>query len=259
MPKRKHKHSTAKGVIGLLSLRHGHLRQKRRKISFHSAIVSAMDTGQGAAKRGKHHEAEMIPGVDGHRIFGFPNSIITKLRYSTFLTLSATAGVVTSNTFAANGIFDPDISNVGHQPLYRDNYASIYDQYTVIGSKITVSFLSGSTTMGQYVGIVGDDDATTSGNLETLMEQNNSVSTQIGSINAGPTTLSLTFEPLKDFGIDAKDDGSSATTVGSNPSELWCYKLFSLGSDGTSATTTYAKVEIDYTVKFAELQTPVQN
>lgn len=201
----------------------------------------------------------MIPGVDGKRIFGFPNSIITKLRYVTYINLSAAAGSVAGNVFAANGIWDPDLSGVGHQPLYRDNYASIYDQYTVIGSKITCTYTSTNATLGAYIGITGDDDSTVTGTLETLMEQNNSVSTMVGAAGAPPITLSQTFEPLEAFGVDTKDDGFSATTVGANPTELWCYKVWAINADISAISPIYCRVEIDYTVKFAELQSPVQN
>uniref|UniRef100_UPI004047BAAF hypothetical protein n=1 Tax=Flavobacterium sp. TaxID=239 RepID=UPI004047BAAF len=125
--------------------------------------------------RKKRGEARMLAGLSSST-FGFPNTITTKLRYCTFLDLTAAGGTVAGNTFAANGIFDPDITGVGHQPLYRDNFAAIYDQYAVLGSKIKVTFLSSAAALGHYVGITGDDDATASNNLETLMEQNNTVS-----------------------------------------------------------------------------------
>lgn len=218
-----------------------------------------MDSEGGDGKRGKHHEAHMIPGVDGSRIFGFPNTILTKLRYCTFVTLTAGTGSVASNLYAANGIFDPDITNVGHQPLYRDNYASIYDQYVVVGSKIKVTFISGTENLGNFIGITGDDDSTVTNNLETLMEQNNSVSAMVGAPGAQPYVLEAYFEPNMCFGVDAVNDGSSATTVGANPTELWVYKVWAISQDATTSTSCVVKVEIDYTVKFAELQSPVQN
>lgn len=204
-------------------------------------------------------EARLIRGVRPPSTFGFPNTLITKLRYATFLDLTATGGSVAANVYAANGIFDPDITGVGHQPLYRDNYAAIYDQYVVLGSKIIVTYLSSVTTLGHYIGIVGDDDATTSTNLETLMEQNNGVSTLVGGAGAPPKTLVKTFSPLDAFGVDVKDDGSSSTAVGTNPAELFCYKVWACPADVTTLSHCYVKVEIVYVVKFTELQTPAQN
>jgi len=207
------------------------------------------------AKKG---EARMIRGVRPP-VFGFPNTIITKLRYCDTFNLASTAGSVVAQLFAANGIFDPDISGIGHQPMYRDNFASIYDQYVVLGSKIKVTF-SNTGANAAIVGINGDDDSSGSATLATKLEQNNSLWRQIGALGSGLDTCTITnnFEPLRDFGIAAKDDGSSSTPVGSNPNELWVFQTF-MAANNSATLTVQCTVEIEYTVKFTELQTPVQN
>ena len=210
-------------------------------------------------KKGKQHEAQLIPGLVDGRIYGFPNSIITKLRYCENLTITGTSGAVGYKIFAANGIFDPNISDTGHQPLYRDNYASLYDQYTVIGSKITVRAMNSGSSSVVIFGLVGDDDSNISTNVETLMEQNNGQHKISGTVSSEPVTLVSNFEPLRDFGVDAKDDGASATAVGSNPSELWCYGVWAAAADATSTIAMNFTVTLEYTVKFTELQTPTQN
>lgn len=207
----------------------------------------------------RRHEAQMIPGIDGIRRFGFPNTILTKLRYWHYVTISGAAGARALNVFAANGIFDPDISGVGHQPLYRDQYAAIYDQYVVIGSKITAHFLN-STAVNYVCGIVGDDDSSVTTVVETLGEQNNSVWGSGGPLTGMPkTVLTMDFEPLRDFGVAAEDDGSSQTATGTNPTELWVYGVWAAAADASSGITINLAVEIEYTVKFAELLTPTQS
>lgn len=214
----------------------------------------------GDAKRAKG-EARLIPGVDGYRSFGFPPSIITKYRYCDTLSFAPSAGATFTNVYAANGTFDPDITSTGHQPMYRDQYATIYDQYVVIGAKITVGFVNTSTTIPCVVGINGDDDSSGSSTLSTRMEQNNSFWKTLGCLGSGSDTqiVTCTFEPLRDLGIAAKDDGSSATQNGVNPTELYCFQLWGGPLDGSSAARVQATVEIEYTVKYSELQTPTQN
>lgn len=211
------------------------------------------------AKRQKknHHEAHMIPGVDGHRIFGFPNTIITKLRYSTYITLTNSSGARGLNVFHANSIFDPDVSGVGHQPMWRDNYANIYNNYVVIGSKITVTFCGKTSGVNQIYGIVADDDSSISVTGDALLEMNNSVSACGGPTISGcePVTLTSTFEPLEAFGVDAKDDGASATNTGSSPSQGFYWGVWAVSMDASSTSLVDIKVEIDYTVKFTELIT----
>lgn len=216
----------------------------------------ATEGGESAAKRAKTHEAEMIPGVDGHRIWGFPNSIVTKLRYSQYVASTSTAGARGINVFSANGCFDPYITGGGHQPMYWDNYVNIYDQYVVLGSKIVVTYCPYTASFAQLVGIVGDDDSTITTNIEALLEQNNGVSSVLGPPGTPLVTLTQTYEPLRDFGVDAKDDGASSTSTGADPTESWCYGVWSAAIDGSSTGSCYIKVEIEYTVKFSELKTP---
>lgn len=231
----------------------------RAHFSFSGTTMSdsKMDGGSDS-KRAKTHEAHLIPGVDGRMTFGFPNSIVTKLRYADFFTLTAASGVVSSQIFRANSVFDPDFTGTGHQPMYFDQWAAIYDQYVVLGAKITAEFTSTSSTLSQIVGIVGDDDATISGVLTNLLEQNNGYSA-VQHAGTGAKTITATFAPMEMFGVDAKDDGSSQTPVTTNPSEEWYWKCYSIFSDGLSATTTFLKVEIEYTVKFSELKSPTQS
>lgn len=201
----------------------------------------------------------MIPQVDGKRIFGFPNNLISKLRYCDSINLTGTSGARALNVYAANGIFDPDITGVGHQPMWRDNFAAVYDQYVVIGAKITVKFANTSSTVPAVCGVVGDDDSSISTNIDTLMELNNSVHS-LCLVAGGPiVTLSQTFEPMKMFGVNAKDDGNSATTFGTNPSEIWCFGVWIAAADQASTCTVSVSVEIDYTVKFTEVGTAAQN
>lgn len=54
-------------------------------------------------------------------------------------TLSASAGFAASRFFIANGLFDPDISGSGHQPMGFDQMMAVYTTYTVIRSTITVT------------------------------------------------------------------------------------------------------------------------
>lgn len=55
--------------------------------------------------------------------------------------LSAAAGFVASRFFIANGLFDPDISGSGHQPMGFDQMMAVYTTYHVIRSTITVTGL----------------------------------------------------------------------------------------------------------------------
>jgi len=201
----------------------------------------------------------MVPGL-GPRVFGFPNTILTTLRYCDFFVMTSGAGVISTQVFAANGLFDPDITGTGHQPMYRDTYAGIYNNYVVIGSKITVTatVMEGDST--SIFILAGDDDSTPPSGILTRMEANNSSYTTLGMPSGGASqkTLYGTFAPLRDFGTAVEDDGASAVNVGANPSQLWCYQVSLRPGDGTYSGTMkwLISFDIEYTVKFMELVSP---
>lgn len=213
-------------------------------------------------KKKRRFEAKLVPGLVDRALFGFPNSIITKLRYSDYVNMTSSSGGSTSYLFRANGINDPDYTGAGHQPMWRDNYAAAYDFYTVLGSKITVTFHSKDASHGFVIALVGSDTPTLSSTVSTWMEQNNSVGALIGNQNTEPKTLVWTYSPLRDLGQEVKDDGSSMTTVGADPSAgegTFYYGLLAATDDGASTASLVAKVDIEYTVKFAYLSKQVQN
>lgn len=252
--KRKH-HPFSRGE-GPHSKKH-----RTAQVTFGTMEVEAAGHGHHASKKAKHAEAQLIPGL-GPLEYGFPNSIITKLRYHDYFSFTSTAGGSGINIWRANGIFDPDYTNVGHQPLYRDTYAGIYDFYTVIGSKINVTFQSESATVGALVGIIGSDTPTISTTIDTLCEMNNAVSDIVGSVNAGSKSLFMTYSPMEQLGSNVKDDNSTMTAVGADPSTgegTFYYGVWIAAADSTSTVKVTVKLQIEYTVKFTYLSKPVQN
>lgn len=72
----------------------------------------------------------------------FPQGIRTKLRYT------ERDSIIPNNvaqiypvSFIANGLYDPTVALGGHQPRGFDQYMAIYDNYTVVGSKINVNWM----------------------------------------------------------------------------------------------------------------------
>ncbi len=185
----------------------------------------------------------------------------TKLRYCDIYQITSTTGSTAKQLLNLNSTFDPDQSGVGHQPLYRDTYAGIYDQYAVISAKIRVTFVSNATTSAMLVGCVIDDDNTASTTLSTLCEQSTGVHWLIpnssGSLNNH--TFYLNWSAMKHLGIDPYTSELYKTAVGSNPTEISTLCIWAAPADGTSTTTTTVFVELEQTVLWTELSTPTQS
>jgi len=51
------------------------------------------------------------------------------LRYSDYFQLTTTSGAVSTYVFAANGLYDPNITGTGHQPMGFDQLLQFYNHY----------------------------------------------------------------------------------------------------------------------------------
>lgn len=72
----------------------------------------------------------------------FPARKTVALRYVQTVSLDPSAATNAIQVFRANSIFDPDYTGTGHQPMFRDNYATIYNEYKVNHSTITMVALN---------------------------------------------------------------------------------------------------------------------
>lgn len=233
---------------------------KRRRVIHHStafrsrALVMDVDSGPAHGSKSGAHEAQMIRGL-GSLEWGFPNSIITTMRYAAVYSLTSDTGTTTSQVWRANGCFDPDYSGTGHQPMFFDEYAAVYNYYTVLGSKIKVT-LHNASDYAATVCLQGSSNSSLSSTVTNYLEQNNGVNTIIGNKYAEPITLFMTYSPEENMGQAVKNDGSSMTSVGADPSAgegTYYYGLLATCVSSNTAVIT-AQVEIEYTVKFSLLK-----
>lgn len=225
------------------------------------------DTSMGTSKHdtaqrddGNQEDAFMIPGVDGRLQFGFPTKIITILRYVDILPQTSTAGGIATTVYRLNGLFDPDVTNVGHQPMYFDNYAQIYQSYRVLGSRLTtkISGASLATTQGPWA--FGINGSVQSGALSTStrnrMEQNDGVSTLYNG-QQGVDTLSFAYSPEIKLGRPAGDDTVGAF-VSANPSQSYYAHVWFADLNGTTSNAIMSTT-IEFTVEFYGLFQQAEN
>ena len=67
---------------------------------------------------------------------GASNQQMVKLIYSDRFSITGTTVGSQQHVFRGNSLFDPDLTSTGHQPLYFDQWATIYNDYLVSASKI---------------------------------------------------------------------------------------------------------------------------
>lgn len=197
-----------------------------------------------------------------NRTFGFPDRIITRLRYDNVGSFTSTTGAIAKQVYRMNSLFDPDKTGGGHQPLYYDQLNTVYDQYAVIKSRIRHTLVAKeNNTVPWIVGTCGDDDGTTSTTFQTLMEKSHGHTRVLGLPTSGNDIQSLSdkFNCRKMLTIDPFTSETYKTAVGSDPTEEWDNLVWALPLDGATTETLYVKTEIIFTVLFTELKDVAQS
>lgn len=222
--------------------------------------------GQSKANRKAVAEGKDVPyhgvktiGMGFRGDFGFPDKIISKVRYHDTEPLVSTVGSLAKYFYRLNSTFDPDLTGVGHQPMFRDTFAAVYDHYSVISSKVVVKFVNNSA-VPYNVGCIIEDDGVASTLLDTLCEQSHGQHKLIPAITGSisSSTFTVNWDCKSILGIDPFTSETYKTAVASNPAEDSNLCIWAVPVDASTATI-YVDVTIEYTVLWTELTTPTQS
>lgn len=163
-------------------------------------------------------------------------------------------GVLGTQIFSANGLYDPDITGTGHQPMGFDQIIPFYDHYVVIASKITVWFSPRNTnTYDQLCMITLMDSNTADTDPQTALERPVCVHAMVEGTNGGnPLKLELGANPLRFLGKSGIDDNEIRGTVSTNPTEQCYFHVQSAPVQTIDAGQLDCYAVIEYTAVFVE-------
>lgn len=186
-------------------------------------------------------------------------------RYSEFISMNPGAsGIAASNIFSANGLFDPNITGVGHQPRGFDQLMSLYDHYVVTNCKVELFVTQNSSNQTSNVFCVFTDTATSVfSNYNELFEYPTSKVLQLGQTTGGecPGYLTMNIEPPKFLGRKSPmSDPELKGNASSNPAEGAFIQIFAGPGDESSDTgNVYVRVLITYEAQLIEPKLPNQS
>lgn len=192
-----------------------------------------------------------------------PNRFAAKLRYASFAELNPGAGGIPGvQIVSANGLFDPDISGVGHQPRGFDQFMVMYDHYTVVGAKITARFANqhNTTDHNRRIGITLKDSYGSPADTNEYAEARNTTTSMLVSTAVGYKQLTKAYSTRKFLGV-SKPLASSLTrgSATGNPSEQAYFHLWNTAYSGTDIGACRVDYFIDYLVVFTEPKQPAQS
>lgn len=189
---------------------------------------------------------------------GFPKKMVMRHKYTEYVNVTSTTGTVGFYQYCANGMYDPNLTAAGHQPLYFDQMTAIYDHYCVTGAKIKVTF-SPSTQQNVPIGVgifVNDDTSTTATQFQSNIEQSTGSVAVLAPNQQQPVVLTKGWSAKKYFvNKDPLADTDLQGTASANPTDISVFQLVVQSIDGGTATVNVTcLVEIEYFAVWKELK-----
>ena len=214
------------------------------------APTMALKKRKSAAKKPRMYPANGTVGKPRP----FPTRMVATLKYVETVSVTNSLTGVSSFNIACNSIYDPNLSGTGHQPYGHDTYATIYNQYTVLNSKIKVKPALGTSTAALNWGVGIEDTVISTFAADTWMERPTYVHRKhTTAYSPDAKELSLTWNRAKRFPREDLYRNLSAA-FGANPSELEVFNIVLQSFSGAALGTIYLTVEVEYTVEMYELQ-----
>jgi len=189
---------------------------------------------------------------------GFPVSEVVTLTYKDVISLPATttSGTYRQYAFRANSVYDPDATGGGHQPMGRDIWAGIYQNYLVMRSLFIATPVLISTAGGVasiFACRCPTPGFTTSVIRDVLEQGRVSEAVIVGNAGQRERHCTVAYEPKSWFGIDAsKDNVQLSAPIGSSPTDQ-CYFVVGHGNAISTVAALEVHITIVYTVLFRQV------
>lgn len=210
-----------------------------------------------ATKYRRRKAAPLLPNNPQYTIGGaIKKTHLVNLAYRHHGTLSSTSGLLDSQLFRMNSIFDPDYSGVGGQPLAHDQWAQFYGTYKVIGCKITTHFMwNGSSAVGQAhrVGHLFDRDTTVQTDSNAVIEKLHGRQTRILKGNSRDSQTVISYYSGKKFFGKSFNDHQHQALFGANPTApaICCVWVSALDGNSSGYSILYDSL-VEYIVLLSD-------
>lgn len=177
-----------------------------------------------------------------------------RLRYASSGALSSTSGAVATYIFSVNGLFDPDITSTGHQPMGFDQMMVSYNHYYVTSARITVTFRNqtGNATPVVSISVMPDTTPITVSDRIVEFGDVNMTTLESKAVAGSVKTLQQSVSMRRIMGVDDVVDNSELRgDAASNPTEQTYFHVQTWNNDVFTCSINF-DVVIDYTAIFAE-------
>jgi len=192
---------------------------------------------------------------------GFPKKMQMNMKYLENTVITSTTGNFAAYNWSCNGLYDPNITGTGHQPMYFDQMTALYNHYCVIGSKITVNFLPNASNVGLIaVGVFVNDNAGITPTTYLGCGEQTLATTKYISYNASkPVVIQKKWAAKKYFGGSVLANTELQGDASLNPTEQSYYSVYVQSLDLASTIAVSVNVKMEFIVMWKELKDLAQS
>lgn len=190
------------------------------------------------------------------RPIGPPTHMYQKVKYFSLRQVSLAASTLEQRQWSLNSLFDPDVSGVGGQPYYHDQFSTMFQRYRVYGCKVTVKYNYGLNSSSGYsptIAIVPWTGATPSwSTIDTALNVKGAVWGMM-NLYQKPQTFKKYYNIAHLFGVPKKevadDDAYQALVTASPSKQAYLYVMIN-NNDGTNALVVSIAIQLTYYCKY---------
>lgn len=183
------------------------------------------------------------------------------LRYSDNFSLTTTSGIVSSYVFAANGLFDPNVTGTGHQPMGFDQMMLSYEHFVVTKAMIQVTFRNVSSATTPTVAIRVEGALTPITSIQQILEFGllTTATLEGKAVQGDNQTLRCKVDLRRFQGLNnLSDDPEQRGNINANPTELTYFHVQAWDTAGNTSSIN-CDVIMEFHAEFSEPRTLTQS
>lgn len=192
----------------------------------------------------------LLAALPSWRNVGIPRYWRGRLRYSDIYAWT-TAGGLDRQVYAGNGLYDPDITGIGHQPTGFDQLVAIWSRYRVYSSRIRVDVVNVAGVPVQ-VSITPQAVSTNFTSTQDATQYPGTTWKVLGGTTTSQDVVTITNRASTKniFHVsDIKDDVAFTGNNANNPQNLWYWHVM-IDNPTADALDLYTYVTIEYACEF---------
>lgn len=193
------------------------------------------------------------------------------MRYVDAVTMNPSTTTGAIQVYSANSIHDPDVTGTGAQPYGHDTYATMWNHYTVLSSKIQIDIVGANTT-GVYgpphvvclslsdaalgAATAGSIDAGGTWQIRCMAGDCAYGQAVTDAVSKVHTRFKKSFVATKFYSTTSPEDNPNlGAAFGASPSERAYFSIQATSPDGGDCVSASYLVTIDYDVLLQEPKT----